>query len=659
MCGIAGVFTLRRCPQMEDAAAVTRMLEAEVHRGPDDWGLLVPDSLAGACGSWFGSGSESHVRTYRSANAGPGAVLGTRRLAILDLSPRARMPMSTADGRLWITYNGETYNYRELREDLRALGDRFRSYSDTEVILRGWERWGEGVLQRLRSMFAFAVFEAGPVPRLLLARDRFGIKPLYYYCDRERLIFASEVRALLQSGLVPDEPNPEAPVRFLQLGSIPAPQTTVKDVLALPAGRIVVADAAGVTMRSYWELSAYLASSAGDQSQPSRDEAVAATRTELEDAVRRHLVSDVPLGVFLSGGIDSSALVALANRHRDRPLTTLSIIFEELGWSEARFARLVAERYGTDHREVMFRSQDLFDALPQVFAAMDQPTVDGVNMYFVSRAAREAGLTVVLSGTGGDEVFLGYDHFRKVRALEGAQTMLRRLPRLARKRLLGVVEWGASWAGIPALAKLPYLERPTDENTYLLLRGLFAPRQLTRLLGIGEQELATLGPIWAGPRRLEGSRPLLDSLVLLEFEHYLQNQLLKDADVMSMAHSVETRVPYLDHRLIEHVLGLPAALRLDRGRPKALLLDALGEDLPREVWDRPKMGFTFPFEPWLRLRALELEVACFDQKLLQRRAVEAVWREFRAGRLHWSRPWALLVLSRFESVRKQAGACTR
>jgi asparagine synthase (glutamine-hydrolysing) len=657
MCGIAGIFTLARRPTSGDAAVVLRMLDAQVHRGPDDWGLLVPESLAGSPALFTGRQptGEPRVRTYHDAGYRSGAVLGARRLAILDLSPRAGMPMGTTDGRWWLTYNGESYNYRELRQELQASGEPFRTDSDTEVVLRGWEAWGDRVVTRLQGMFAFAALQCGPEPRLLLARDRFGIKPLYYYRDGERLIFASEVRALLRSGLVPDEPNTEATTRFLQLGSVPAPLTTVKDVLALPAGCTLAAEPARITVRSYWGLAAHLAGATGAP-QPARAEAVATTRALLEDSVRSHLVSDVPLGIFLSGGIDSSTLVALASRFRDRPLTTLSVAFDESAWSEARFARQVAERYGTDHREIVLGRREVFDAIPGVFSAMDEPTVDGVNTYFVARAARQAGLTVVLSGTGGDEVFLGYEHLRRARSLDRARAALAMLPGPLRHAAIALASRAGRASSRRGLDRLAYLRQPTPEHAYLLVRGLFSPGQVVDLLGIEGRELDGLGPLAPAV----GGRPsgaLLDSMTALEFTHYLQNQLLKDTDVMTMAHSVEARVPFLDSRLVEYVVGLPARLRLAGGRPKSLLLDAAGGELPREVWDRPKMGFTLPFEPWLREHSEELKAACVEQKTLRVAAVETVWRDFQAGRSHWSRPWALYVLSQLDVGRKRGTSC--
>jgi asparagine synthase (glutamine-hydrolysing) len=651
MCGIAGIFRLSGRSTAQDVAAVLRMMDAQFHRGPDDWGILVPNSLATnlALPSVLRGGDR--LRTYPDLGLGPGVILGTRRLSILDLSEQGRMPMGRADARFWITYNGEIYNYRELRTELEGLGEPFRSATDTEAILRGYAVWGESVVERLRGMFAFALFEATPRPRLLLARDHFGIKPLYYHQDRERLIFASEVRALLRSGMVPDEAEPEALIRFLQLGSVPVPRTTIRNVAVLPAGYYLAMDAQRAALRRYWDLSTYWWRRSDPAPAVSPDEAAATTRALLEESTRLQLVSDVPLGVFLSGGVDSSGLVALASQFRGAPVTTVSITFEEPAYSEAPYARLVAERHGTAHRAVVLRARDLFDAMPRIFTAMDEPTVDGVNSYFVSEAAKRAGLTVVLSGTGGDELFFGYGHFRRSAALDRLCRLLGAVPVQARRGLIRAVLLGGVALGRPGLDRLHYMEQPSLDNAYLLVRGLFNPRQIRDLLGIGEAEFEAWGPAWP-PVDKEETGGMLGTFARLEFTHYLQNQLLKDADVMSMAHSVETRVPYLDHRLVEYVMGLSPALKLEGDQPKPLLLKALGDSLPREVWDRPKMGFTLPFELWMRQHADELESASASTKWLQRSAIGAIWREYKAGRVHWSRPWALVVLAAFDASRK-------
>jgi asparagine synthase (glutamine-hydrolysing) len=677
VCGIAGVLRLTGVPDADDVAAVLRMLDAQTHRGPDDWGLLLPAST-GAGALPARARDARHARTYADDGRGPGAVLGARRLSILDLSPRGRMPMGTADGRLWIVDNGEVYNYRQLRRELAEHAP-FQSGTDTEVVLRGWAAWGAGAIERLRGMFAFAVFEARPRARLSLVRDRLGIKPLYYYLDRERVIFASEVRALRHSRLVPDELAPAAIVRFLQLGTVPSPGTTVKGVMSLPAGHCLTVDGDGrAAARPYWQLGAFAPRTGAGTSAPG-DEGDASSRAAggmggsarsggaraaagraaagevrrlLDDSIRLHLVSDVPLGVFLSGGIDSSSLVALAARERPAPLITLSVGFDEPAWTEITQARLVARRFGTDHREVRLAADQLFDALPAFFRAMDDPTIDGVNTYVLAGAARRAGLTVVLSGTGGDEVFWGYGHLRRAALLERAGRAVAALPGPARRGLGAAARWSGAVLGRPGLDRLEYFERPSPSAVYLAVRGLYGPAQVADLLGIGTAELRSYGP----PLGDEAERADGHALALQEFRHYLGNQLLRDTDLFSMAHSVEARVPLLDHRLVEHVAALPAAVRVAGGPHKPLLRRAMGDLLPRESWDRPKMGFTFPFAPWLRRRAGELRAQSLEGGRLDARAVGRAWDAFEAGRLHWSRAWALVVLSRFEAERAKETA---
>jgi asparagine synthase (glutamine-hydrolysing) len=630
------------------------MLEAQAHRGPDDWGLLVPDALVGAerFARLFEGGRREHLRRYAGGGR-PGVVLGARRLSILDLSSHGRMPMGSGDSGRWVAHNGEIYNFRELRDDLGSAGAPFRSGSDTEVILRGYATWGDDVVRRLRGMFAFAIFEAAPRPRLLLARDRLGIKPIYYHRDRERLVFASEVRALRCSGLVPEEPNPEAIARFLQLGSVPSPITTVKDLVSLPPAHCLTVEEGAVPgPRRYWSLADVAAHRPVSGILGRLGDAAERTGALLEESVGLHLASDVPLGVFLSGGIDSSALVAVASRTRETPLTTLSVVFDERAYSEAPYARRVAERYRTDHREITVRSRDFFEAMPRYFRAMDEPTVDGVNTYLVSEQARRAGVTVVLSGTGGDELFLGYEHHRRWASLDRVRRMLGAVPGAPRRALLRFGARAGTAMGRGGLEKLEYLERSSVAAVYMAVRGLFGPRRVQDLLGISRGELEAYGSPLPDTERPAAA----EALQFFEFAHYLQNQLLKDIDVMSMAHSVETRVPFLDHRLVEHVLGLPVEARLAGGAHKPLLIRALGDALPREVWDRPKMGFTFPLGPWLRQRADELRAVCLEGTLLERKAVEAVWDEFVGGRLHWSRAWALVVLARFAAGRKMRAA---
>src|SRR5437879_1138480 len=559
MCGIAGLMRLDGRMTVEDVGAVLRMLDAQAHRGPDDWGLLLPDSAAKGreLGPLHSRLDPAHVMTYPVDSAGPTTVLGVRRLAILDRSPRGRMAMGSANRRGWLAYNGETYNYRELRAEL-GPAESFSSGSDTEVLLRAFDTWGEAALARLRGMFGLAYFQAAPTPTLLLARDRFGIKPLYWHEDRRRVLFASEVAAIVRGGLVPDEASGEALARFLEWGSVPSPLTTVKDVRALPPGHILKISSRGARVERYWDLDG--AVEAARQTAPrAAADAVAATRERLEESVRLHLVSDVPLGGFLSGGIGSSALAALAAEGRPQPLTTLSVAFEERALSEAAYARRMAARVGADHHEVLLRAPEVFAGLGAFFGAMDQPTVDGLNTWCIARAARDAGLTVVLSGLGGDEVFWGYDHLRRTAALSLARAVMGVLPAAVRRGVTRLGPMAGALLARPGLDRLAALEAPTPPGVYHLVRGLF-PRAVVRdLLGASEADLEAASPALTADARA-GAGDLREALTRLEFSHYLGDQLLRDTDVMGMAHSIEARVPYLDHRLVETVLGLPAAL---------------------------------------------------------------------------------------------------
>jgi asparagine synthase (glutamine-hydrolysing) len=632
MCGIAGIALKpgRALPDMPRRLAAMR--DAMQHRGPDDAGIyLAPDEMLG---------------------------LVNCRLAIRDLSPAGHMPMATADQQLWMSYNGEIYNADELRACLVQQGYRFRSQSDTEVILLGYQAWGEQVLERLRGMFAFVIFDnrRPDAGRLFLARDRLGIKPLYYAQSDAGLVFASELKALLAAGMVNVEIDPTALVAYLMLGSVPDPLSIYRGVRALaPAGSLQVSphDWHTVSVQHYWQFP-----EAGD-SDLHPAEAVEQVAALLEDAVRSHLVSDVPLGAFLSGGLDSSSVVALMHALGAAPIRTCSMTFEEAAYNEADYAMAVAEATGSEHYARVITAADVQANLEHIWQAMDQPSIDGVNSYFVSQTAREAGLTVALSGLGGDELFGGYPNtFENLpRLLDMTQRMQRipAAPALA-SRMLSLPWSHRRWLKIAAA-----LQRPASPaSTYVACRGLFAPAEVRSLVSaeVWQEAMATFDPVMhvtqnlgmnGLDRRSNREHDLFNWISRAELRHYTSQQLLRDTDVMSMAHSLEVRVPLLDDRLVEAVLRMPASVKASSNGhgPKPLLAQAMGTRLPAIVRERhDKRGFTFPFDVWLRgpLRRNGAAQPPALQGLLCPAGIGAVQRGFEAGRIHWSRPWALAVL---------------
>ncbi len=600
-------------------AAVTAMVRLLEHRGPDDQGL----------------------ETIRGS-AGP-LTIGFRRLAIIDLSPAGHQPMYDPATGNWIVFNGEIYNFRELRAELQALGETdWRSTSDTEVILKAYRRFSERCLERIHGMFAFAIWDAGR-ERLLLARDRLGIKPLYYHYDAGRLIFASELRAILASGMVAAVPSVDAVDSYLELGAVQEPLTMIEGVRSLGAGAFAIVTAKGFAEQSYWNLTSFV----GAAGQADEATAIPRVRTILEQAVARHLIADVPVGVFLSGGLDSTSLVALSRLAATQPPRTLSVVFDEPTYSERRFSKLAAETFHTIHTEIHLSAEELRDQLEPALAAADQPTVDGINTYVVSRAAKLAGLKVVLSGLGGDELFAGYPSFRWNRRLR----LARRVPVAVRRPLAALAR--RPLANNDGWSKLiDWLGEPDDSAAYLILRRLFGPAARAALLGGYRRN-------GAAPR--QGVNVAIDDPIneisCFELSYYMRNMLLRDSDAMSMAHSIELRVPMLDDALVEYVLGLPGRIKLSDKQVKPLLAKALGSDLPAEIVNRRKAGFELPFQAWLRgPLAKQVEATLLDPRsggrlaeYLSAAAVEAIWRRFQAGQGHWSRPWALYSLKKWGS----------
>jgi asparagine synthase (glutamine-hydrolysing) len=521
-------------------------------------------------------------------------VLAHNRLAIIDLSAAGHEPMFTREKALALTFNGEIYNFRELRRELQSRGHEFRSQTDAEVILAAYTTWGVDAATRFRGMFAFALADASRAT-VWLCRDRLGIKPLYVTRPtRGGLLFSSELRALLATGpeLVPPRLSPSALESYLSQGMVCGFQAIVDGVSLVAPATSVLVDWSGreLEQRKFWALSF---PPEADEASPSRTKVVSALGDELRHAMRLHLISDVPLGIFLSGGVDSSVLATIASELQPKGLHTLSIGFDQPEFDETREASELASALGTEHTVVRVTGPELLDDIEHVLAAMDQPTVDGFNTFVVSRAARQAGLTVALSGLGGDELFGGYASFRDV----PLATSMRKLLPFSIRLPEGTSRWAARFGGRATAKALELVARPSSTvESYLLRRELFLVPERRRLHD------AT----WAG---LEMDALLSSDLSLLseanqvsalELTSYMRDMLLRDADVFSMAVGIELRVPLLDHAVVDAVVQLPGKWKRPDPRPKPLLLDAVGPTLHPEVRERPKRGFTFPWTVWLR-----------------------------------------------------------
>jgi asparagine synthase (glutamine-hydrolysing) len=560
MCGINGIVRLGDAAPPIDRDELLRTREAMISRGPDGAGLWISEDGR--------------------------AALASRRLAILDLSQAGAQPMSSEDGRFQIVLNGEIYNFRELRRHLETEGARFRSHSDTEVVLALYARQGPAMLSRLRGMYGLAIWDDRE-KTLLLARDPLGIKPLYYSTEGGCLRFASQVRALERGG-ISREVDPAGLAGFLLWGSVPEPFTIRRAVLALPAGHHLLVREGRICQP--------------ERHAPAEIEPMVPAAA-IEDSVRAHLVSDVPVAIFLSAGLDSSLIAALARRHLPDPPATFTLRFEGLedtALDEAPLAAEVANRLGTRHVERRIGRTELADLWEGALAAMDQPSIDGFNTWTVSRAAHEAGLKVVLSGLGGDEIFGSYPSFADVPRLARAARRAARIPGLA-----------AAWPAIarrtsPGRPKLAGLLRygRTLAGAYFLRRGLFLPEELPGILGreLAEEGLRRYDPVADAARALAaGNGRVNDAWVAvheMETARYMRNQLLRDSDWASMAWSVELRVPLVDAWLRKRLAA--ANFEPARSEGKAALVRRAAPELPPALWTRPKSGFYIPVAEWMQ-----------------------------------------------------------
>ncbi len=708
MCGIFGVINFNG--QHVDKEKVLSARDILAHRGPDDSGL--------------------YLSSYNHTSIQSCVALAHRRLSIIDLSPSAHQPMTTEDGRFTIVFNGEIFNYEELREpisskQLAVSQNQFRTNSDTAVILKLYAMEGSDCLKRLRGMFAFAIWD-DKEKKLFTARDRFGIKPFYYLHNDNEFIFSSELKAIkkYKNGLTLSMEGMDA---FLKTGSVPAPLTIYEETTALLPGNYIEvrnhpSTPLRVTEKQYWSFFDLLTSN-DSHTERSRsmapdnfvnltsqvirrrsnlnydDETKKIIRNSLLDSIKAHMVSDVEVGAFLSGGIDSTAIVSLMRQAGHDKIKTISVTFPGHQLDESKYSNLAAKKYETNHFEYRFQEDELINDFEKIIEAMDQPTIDGINTYFVSKAAASFGLKVVLSGLGGDELFGGYPSFINIPKYQ-------RIKSLPFSRSLMKIAGSVLKGKLPAKA-IEYFKNPNSPNAeYKLIRGLFADSELRELgwrsdsrqpayrtgrAGMTDSEqvgMTTEDQMsfwqssesdekmsnikWQTENALQQmtndsmtkdyfsqiviasgakqSPSVLQYISYLESCFYMRNQLLRDSDAFSMTHSLELRVPFVDHLLYENVLPY-LDNGFDKSFPKKMLVDAVS-DLPAEIVHRQKQGFTFPFADWIRkgkikdsindsLNSSKMKNYFNAQSLLNLRD------DFQENKIHWSRVWALSTISKF------------
>ncbi len=588
MCRIAGIID-RSLPTGTIQKLVKEMCDVLKAGGPDDEGIYCDD--------------DNHL------------ALGHRRLSIIDLSPAGHQPMYYANRRYWITYNGELYNYPELKEELKKEGCLFNTNSDTEVILAAFASWGTAAFKRFNGMFAFALWDAF-TKSLYLVRDASGIKPLYYAITKQGLVFASEIRAFAHIPWL-QKKNPQWPVFLMAYGHLPEPITTLQDVQPLEKGSwLQYHVVSGDTNKETYNRYSYL------EKISERNEAIQLLKDCLQKAVKRHLLSDAPIGVFLSGGLDSSIIALLANKEQAQ-LNTISLYFEQDKFSEKKYQDILQKHLSCHHHQHLLKEDEFHQYFPSIIDAMDLPGSDGINTWFISKFARESGLKAVLSGIGGDELFGGYPSFNRIKAA----LIFAHLP----KAILRASRTGA----LKRFRRLVYLSIEGPIGRYLFLRGQFTPNEIAANLGISEYE------IW----KILSEQPHLpdidhltpqNQVSWIESNMYMQNQLLRDSDVMSMAHGLEIRLPFLDADFIRLALQINSGAKYGGAMSKQLLIDSFKNILPEPIWNRPKMGFSLPFKEWLSRDEFARQIMGKD--------INGNYKKFIAGEMHWSQYLTSMVI---------------
>jgi asparagine synthase (glutamine-hydrolysing) len=591
VCRIAGILDKKSATVVADVQAMSDSMK---HGGPDSDGVY-----------------------YDETNK---LAFGHRRLSIIDLSNAAQQPMASVDGSVVIVYNGEVYNYIELKKELQQQGVAFSTNSDTEVILNAYIQWGTESFSKLKGMFAFALHDKRS-NELILARDPNGIKPLYYYIDDTSLYFASEIKAFKATGRKWVEQE-NWRIYFLTYGYLPEPITTLKNIKPIAKGTFLRINISTLSVKQeVFEPEYY------SESITTEKEAIELIQKTLDKAVDRHLISDAPIGLFLSGGIDSSLLTLIAKKTGHNDLHTLSIIFGDKDYTEEEYQNIIVKATGAKHKAYSLTKEICIDAMPDILKAMDQPSADGVNSYFICKFARQAGLKAVLSGLGADELLGGYASFTRTELAN----KLRRIP--------SALLHSTSRLGKDKYRKVSFLSRKDAVGEYLFNRGFFSTRETASILGSYHREVEEVLETISVPEYVnqlhDGNK-----VSYLERNLYMQNQLLKDTDVMSMWHSVEVRVPFLDIDFVRAVNSIKPSLKYRKGKPKYLLVESYKDILPEAIWNRRKQGFVFPFQKWMEGNE-NLYTGSVDEKMT---------KKYKQGKINWSRYWTYIILQSYNTV---------
>ncbi len=593
MCRIAGIYHPNKTLSYLQHT-VELMCQLQLHGGPDDGGIYaVPDATL---------------------------VLGNRRLSLLDLTTAGHQPMHY-ENKYSITYNGELYNYAAIKLELQQLGKVFHNGTDTEVILAAFSQWGIHSFCKFNGMFAFALWD-NETQKIYLVRDSIGIKPLYYSTYNDGLAFASEMSAFSVIDYL-QNPNKNVPIYQLAYGFLPEPITTLANVKPVPKGCYLSYD----ILKKDVEIQSFSFYSFSNKIK-NEHQAKKNIFDSISQSVKHQMIADANVGMFLSGGIDSTIIASIAATNTKNKLHTLSIYFDEKNYSEKKYQDIVAEKIGSSHHSILLTEKMFHQYFENILADMDMPSCDGINTWFISKFASDMGLKAVLSGLGADELFGGYPSFKRITAA----ISLQKLPNFSLKLF--------SKANQLKYQRLAYLQLKGIRGLYLFLRGHFNPTQIAKYIGGYEKE------VWDIIEALPAS-PIFSQMEnknmasWMETNIYMQDQLLRDADVMSMAHGLEMRVPFLDNDVIKTAFKIEPSIKYSGSIPKSLLVKSFGNMIPKEIWNRPKMGFSFPFDDWLKNSSAVNDLMQHGNDYAKKTCVD-----FKAGKLHWSRILSLIMIQK-------------